>query len=375
MKIKISKNQYDKLKDKIQLAIDFPKEIVVRFGGFKPDDYYQPTFVYLDEMPVDDIFKLKELKDKNKDVTVKLNNIYTKEEFDFPLEIINFTKSRGNPYIFKSEYEKIEAELESHELILSADLLKKSISKFPQFMLNTLYELYPNNIGKNSFINDDGICNSEDGLIDIPNTNVPGQTWSILNYFDTNPMVIKKLIEWFMHGVFNNNETPKIVSNEKFKEWIKNNSSSLFKDGEYLEELVNINLKSYKSGVKTENSAIKKLTESPFNIESKNIKQYCSGSKQDRVDGKDIEITTTEGVNYAQIKPLSGYKVNEITKENKITKEYEVNTYQMKNYKSKPIQYLIFSNAKNILIFENNNYKIVGTGLVVFKNPPLSNLD
>jgi hypothetical protein len=30
----------------------------------------------------------------------------------------------------------------------------------------------------------------------------------------------------------------------------------------------------------------------------------------------------------------------------------------MKNYKSKPIQYLIFSNAKNILIFENNNYKI-----------------
>ena len=369
MKIKISKNQYDKLKDKIQLAIDFPKEIVVRFGGFKPDDYYQPTFVYLDEMPVDDIFKLKELKDENKDVTVKLNNIYTKEEFDFPLEIINFTKSRGNPYIFKSEYEKIESELESHELILSADLLKKSISKFPQFMLNTLYELYPNNIGKNSFINDDGICNSEDGLIDIPNTNVPGQTWSILNYFDTNPMVIKKLIEWFMHGVFNNNETPKIVSNEKFKEWIKNNSSSLFKDGEYLEELVNINLKSYKSGVKTENSAIKKLTESPFNIESKNIKQYCSGSKQDRVDGKDIEITTTEGVNYAQIKPLSGYKVNEITK------EYEVNTYQMKNYKSKPIQYLIFSNAKNILIFENNNYKIVGTGLVVFKNPPLSNLD
>jgi hypothetical protein len=47
----------------------------------------------------------------------------------------------------------------------------------------------------------------------------------------------------------------------------------------------------------------------------------------------------------------------------------------MKNYKSKPIQYLIFSNAKNILIFENNNYKIIGTGLVVFKNPPLSNLD
>ena len=374
MNIKISKNQYDKLKDKIKLEFDFPREIVVRFGGFKPDDYRQPTFVYLDEMPADDIFKLKKLKDGDEGVTVKLNNIYTKEVFDFPLEDINFTKSRGNPYIFKTEYEKIESELESHELVLSADLLKKSNSKFPQFMLDTLYELYPNNIGKNSFINDDGICNSEYGLINIPNTNVPGQTWSILNFFDTNPMVIKKLIEWYMYGVFNNNETPESVTIKNFQQWINDNDSRLFKEGKYLEELVNINLKSYKSGVKTENLAIKKLTEPPFNIDSKNIKQYCSGSKQDRIDSKDIEITTTEGVRYAQIKPLSGYKVNEITIENKITKEYEVNTYQMKNYKSKPIQYIIFSNAKNILIFENKNYKIVGTGLVVFKNPPLSKL-
>jgi len=374
MNIKISKNQYDKLKDKIKLEFDFPREIVVRFGGFKPDDYRQPTFVYLDEMPADDIFKLKKLKDGDEGVTVKLNNIYTKEVFDFPLEDINFTKSRGNPYIFKTEYEKIESELESHELVLSADLLKKLNSKFPQFMLDTLYELYSNNIGKNSFINVSGICNSEYGLINIPNTNVPGQTWSILNFFDTNPMVIKKLIEWYMYGVFNNNETPESVTIKNFQQWINDNDSRLFKEGKYLEELVNINLKSYKSGERTENLAIKKLTESPFNINRKNIKQYCSGSKQDRIDGKDIEITTTEGVRYAQIKPLSGYKVNEITIKNKITKEYEVNTYQMKNYKSKPIQYIIFSNAKNILIFENKNYKIVGTSLVKFTESPLSKL-
>jgi len=374
MNIKISKNQYDKLKDKIKLEFDFPREIVVRFGGFKPDEYRQPTFVYLDEMPADDIFKLKKLKDGDEGVTVKLNNIYTKEVFDFPLEDINFTKSRGNPYIFKTEYEKIESELESHELVLSADLLKKLNSKFPQFMLDTLYELYSNNIGKNSFINVSGICNSEYGLINIPNTNVPGQTWSILNFFDTNPMVIKKLIEWYMYGVFNNNETPESVTIKNFQQWINDNDSRLFKEGKYLEELVNINLKSYKSGERTENLAIKKLTESPFNINRKNIKQYCSGSKQDRIDGKDIEITTTEGVRYAQIKPLSGYKVNEITIKNKITKEYEVNTYQMKNYKSKPIQYIIFSNAKNILIFENKNYKIVGTSLVKFTESPLSKL-
>ena len=146
-------------------------------------------------------------------------------------------------------------------------------------------------VGKNSFIGGIiGICDSENGLINIPNTNVPGQTWSILNYFDTNPMVIKKLIEWYMQGLFNDNNIPTDMTIESFKKWIKDNSQNLFKDGNYLKELVTINLKSYDNGSLSENIAIEKLTKSPYNIKREDIKQFCSGSKQDRNEGKDIEI-------------------------------------------------------------------------------------
>ena len=61
-------------------------------------------------------------------------------------------------------------------------------------------------------------------------------------------MVIKKLIEWYMQGLFNDNNIPTDMTIESFKKWIKDNSQNLFKDGNYLKELVAINLKSYDNG-------------------------------------------------------------------------------------------------------------------------------
>ena len=46
-----------------------------------------------------------------------------------------------------------------------------------------------------------------------------------------------------------------------------------------------------------------------------------------------------------------------------------INTYQMKNYKSNPIEYIIFTNAKDMLIFENKNYTIQeNKNFVIFTN-------
>lgn len=368
MKIVITESQYKNLIIEQQTEIEFPNEIVVRFTNFNPDTKNQKSFVYINGMSKEDAEKIKEMKDTNSNSTVKLSNVLTKEAFDFTVDKINFTKSTGAPYILSDEYDKIKKTLETHDIKLDENFLKKSSSGFPKFMLDTLYKLYPSNIGKNRFTDSEGICNSEDGLIDIPNTNIPGQAWSILNYFDTNPMVIKKLIEWYMRGVFNNMEPPEGVSIKSFQQWIYDNAEGLFKEGKYMEELVEINLKSYDSGTKTENLAIKKLTESPYNIDPKNIKQFCSGSKQDRYDGKDLEITTESGESYAQVKPLSWYKVDENTK------EYVVNSYQMKNYKSKPVQYLIFAGPKGLLIFDNKNYRVENNHFAIFKNPPLTNL-
>lgn len=364
MKVKISQNQFDRLKNKV----NFLRKIEVKYSDFKPDEKYQPTFVYINNISEKDVELLKSLKLDNTPTIVKLVNFQTKESFEFPLDDISFTKSTGKPKISKEEYNKIKDELETHEIILNPYFLKKKVSGFPDFILKTLYELYPQNIGKNSFTNGDGICESEVGLINIPDTNVPNESWSILNYFDTNPMVIKKLIVWFLLGEFNNGNPPDKVSIKNFEDWITENRNKLFMKGTYLTQLVNLNLKSYMSGIKTEDTTIGNLIKPPFNIEPDNIKRFCSGSKTDRVDGKDIEITTNSGVYYSQIKPYSWVKVNE-------NNEYVIGTYQMKNYKNKSITYIIFTSGSKMMVFDNKNYTIQNDGdIVVFKNPPLENL-
>lgn len=384
MKIIITEQQYKKLINEVNRSSDYTEEnpvynyksIAVRpdqedpkifrayFNGndYQKTDYKLPFFsqnVIFKGPNGDFTFNKKDIRisSTNSPFVSSVNMTFTDENYKRLYELIDKTTNN----IYKT----------TTNIVLNPNELKKMDSGFPKFMLNTLYDVYPNNIGKNSYIDGDGICNSDNGLIDIPNTNVPGQTWSILNYFDTNPMVIKKLIEWFMDGVFNN-KTPEIVSNEKFKEWIKNNATSLFKDGKYLEELVSINLKSYISGTKTEETTINNLTGKILNnIKIKKINQYCSGSSSDRKQGKDIKIIFESGEpKYAQIKPLASYKVNVIkTHPDKKTIEYVINTYQMKNYKSNPIEYIIFTNAKDMLIFENKNYTIQeNKNFVIFTN-------
>ena len=47
----------------------------------------------------------------------------------------------------------------------------------------------------------------------------------------------------------------------------------------------------------------------------------------------------------------------------------------MKNYKNKPIQFIIFTNDNKMMIFDNKNYTVQDDkDYVVFKNPPLKNL-
>jgi len=379
MKIIVTEQQYKILVNEVNRSFDYSEE--------KPVYNYKSIAVLLDQKN-QKIFRAYfngndyqktdyKLPFFSQEVTFKGPN----GDFTFNKKDIRISKT-NSPFVYSVDmkatdenYERLHNLIDktTTNIVLNSNELKKMDSGFPQFMSDTLYKLYPNNIGKNSYIDGDGICNSENGLINIPNTNVPGQTWSILNYFDTNPMVIKKLIEWFMDGVFSD-ESPTIVSNKEFKKWIENNKKLLFKEGEYLNKLVNINLQSYISGTKTEETTINNLNGKTLNNNKiKKINQYCSGSSSDRNQSKDIEIIFESGEpHYAQIKPLTTYKVNVIkTPPDKETIEYVINTYQMKNYKSKPIQYIIFTNnnTKDMLIFENTNYTIQeNNNSVIFKN-------
>jgi hypothetical protein len=96
--------------------------------------------------------------------------------------------------------------------------------------------------------------------------------------------------------------------------------------------------------------------------------------KSDRTDGQDIEITNKQGEKVsAQIKPLTDEFIRNAG-------EYIVKVWNMKDYKDKPVDYIIFNgdikvNDENIYIFKNENYilKKIGTSgfsYVIFKNPP-----
>lgn len=345
-------------------------DLTIKYSNFAPDTKFKKDYVYINGVSDKDITKLKELKLSNTNSKVILKNYNTNETFEFPQKEVKITMN-GKLYILDTEYNKIINTLETHEIELNKDFLKKMESKFPDFMIKVMKEVYPDNWGKNGFTDSEGICDTEEGLINIEGTNVPGQTWSILNYFDTNPKVIQQLIEWFYSGVFNNDETPLKSSIKDFENWITTNKEEIFK-GDKLNKLVSLNRTSYENGIKSENTTIDKLTQSPFNIPRKNIKQYCSGSREDRFEAKDLKIETPDGDKHVQIKPLEWFKIDEKTG------EYIVKTYYMKNYKGYlkryGLNYIAFINNKNILVFDNKDYELEGYHYVKFKNKPIEKI-
>jgi len=374
MKITITQEQFNTLKDETQLEIKTPTEIDVEFTDFFPgDNYNQFKIFYINGISTENIKYIDKLKVNELDVIVNLIDS-NKNIFKVSLDKINFNRN-GKPIIDKDVIHNLNSVVSNNDgtSSLSVNYLKNYKSGFPFFMTNTLKKLYKNNLGKNSFTDENGVCDSEIGLINVEGTNIPGQTWSILNYFNANPKVIKQLIDWYTSGELNDNK-PENITLDTFKEWIDINKEELFTKGEYLNKLVELNFKSLNRGFETENQVIEKLTKSPYNYSRENIKQFCSGMRNDRVDGQDIEIINKQGKKVsAQIKPLTGKFIGN-------TGEYIVKVWNMKDYRDKPVDYIIFNGDievkdKNIYIFKNENYtlKKIGTSgfsLVIFKNPP-----
>jgi hypothetical protein len=374
MKITITQEQFNTLKDETQLEIKTPTEIDVEFTDFFPgDNYNQFKIFYINGISTENIKYIDKLKVNELDVIVNLIDS-NKNIFKVSLDKINFNRN-GKPIIDKDVINNLKSVITTKYggSKLDGTWLKTYQSGFPSFMTKTLKKLYKDNLGKNSFTNENGECDSEIGLINIEGTNIPGQTWSILNYFNANTNVIKQLIDWYTSGELNVDK-PENITLDTFKEWITNNSEKLFMKGEYLNKLVELNFKSLNRGFETENQVIEKLTKSPYNYSRENIKQFCSGMKSDRTDGQDIEITNKQGKKVsAQIKPLTDEFIRNAG-------EYIVKVWNMKDYKDKPVDYIIFNgdikvNDENIYIFKNENYilKKIGTSgfsYVIFKNPP-----
>ena len=92
-----------------------------------------------------------------------------------------------------------------------------------------------------------------------------GGDWSILNYFDTNPQVRKRIV-----GLYEK-ETGNIMDNtevmEDFISWMSKNRNNIFKDGPILDSLIKSNIESLYQGELNERKAYDYLIEILKNIQ------------------------------------------------------------------------------------------------------------
>ncbi len=179
--------------------------------------------------------------------------------------------------------------------------------------------------------------------------NDPNEDWSVMNFFDTKEEVKTMIYDKFKQDTNAGVDTTDIIN------WMSN----LFKtDDEFTNKLVNRQWKSIKNGYDLEKKTFEEFIQK---FDGKNIVTYPYGSKMDRWFGVDVTI---DGINY-QIKPLNGYK------KDKDRNVYVVFTYNMKDYKlKKKIDKIAFVNKKEILIFDNKNYNLLGTTTLVFSEEP-----
>ena len=194
-----------------------------------------------------------------------------------------------------------------------------------------------------------------------------GSNWSILNYFDTNPMVRKTIIDLYKY------ETGNVINNEEtmndFIKWMSRNRNKIFKEGPFLKTLIELNTESLYQGELNERRAYQYLTKIIKNLPGWKLKgRSVPGSKSDR-DGIDfvMEKENSDKIAKFQAKPLNSIE--------RVGNFYKVKSYNIKNIDKKPVDYFVFASSENdnIYIFRNNidKYVILDNDTIQFEEAPI----
>lgn len=208
------------------------------------------------------------------------------------------------------------------------------------FMRKVLEKAFPNNWVKGDKEFSSGIR----GIYTLGEKMGTKESWSIMNWFDTKKEIHKIILDKYLSE---NTTTP-------IGEWLIN---KLRTDKKFVNELVDRQWQSIKSGVETEQKALdtfKKVFKGDYIT-------YPPGHQMDRYRG--VDVTLPNGKNL-QIKPLKSFNKKTLT----------VGTYNMRDYSEKfpNLYYLVFINDTDIVIFENKNYTIERGNNVVFTENPIS---
>ena len=242
-------------------------------------------------------------------------------------------------------------------------------------ILKDIYSKERNEQGKPMYgIGEDENCITNNGVINYRGVkyglnNALISNWSILNYFNTNSLVITYLLKLYFDSKgkslkdFNENFN---VAEKNFLNWVETNKESLFSpSSSHLDKLEELNLSTLKRGIAREQDAVK-IAMKLHRVEEGSITEYCPGSVEDTVNGRDFKVSVGTETYYYQSKPLNG----ELKEQNG---KYIIYTHSMKPY-GNTVDRLIFLNEKGkYYIFANKDYVVdKGGGMVVFSNPPIA---
>jgi hypothetical protein len=180
-------------------------------------------------------------------------------------------------------------------------------------------------------------CYTNTGIINIytfsdysEKENVPKSNWSVINFFNTNSVILTELI-----SIFDRTEIEKTIDN--FLQFLKEMFINDINKPEF-EELIIKNIKLLKSGITVEINVYNELKRR-LNLNGNFY--FCPGSKVDTKKGEDFVLFDGNKKATFQVKPmwyLSSYGN---------TNDFKVRDYPLKGYPIDSVDYIIFNDDKN----------------------------
>jgi len=246
-----------------------------------------------------------------------------------------------------------------------SEYFKRPTDPIAAHIRKTLKDVYsPSNWGK--IENPDEGCATDFGVIGVYQ-HIPGKDeWSILNRFDTNTKVRRK-----MESLFHEDEPDTELTPKKFMEWITLNAERLFK-GPITDELVELNKTTIERGNQNEDYAIQILQE--FFGENAKIVRFCSGDIRDTRKGMDIAVTAGGKTFHVQVKPFT-YIRSLVDKDGDTFFEVTSRGFDSTKYSESNVQVFLFVDLdrKRYVAYANKKNKIrkVTTEITRYDEPYL----
>lgn len=234
-----------------------------------------------------------------------------------------------------------------------SEMFEKNSKTYADFIRKTLQKIYePKNMWGS--INDpEKGCVTGVGVIGGNYEHIPGiDKWSILNRFDTNYSVAKKIREIYSQ------ENPGSEPSERdIMEWIGIGDLNpiayeLFDEGgKYLEELVNINKGIIERGNDNEEFAMDALR-LHLGLKETQLRRYCSGSIEDTKKGQDIAFQINNQWYTMQVKTVKTIK-SRIDEYGETYYEVSPVDFDKQRYAMKNVNFLFFIAGPDYVMFQN----------------------